>query len=205
MYSLKNEKGGEAMTEAEKNILRKFPHRTISIGVTEDGHRRSIPVPWQLGCNAYNMRTPDIWLSPAELFAEDLWAELARLRVTGMYIFCPLEDYSFLSRLTALQDLAIYKGGALENLSFLRQMPDWFLLHIEDAVLENLCDLFPAGVRPGMGSRNVCLSGCTVADPSVPEGTRLSELLILMPEGSGDRERWNAIPCSKFSYFEYRT
>ena len=78
-------------------------------------------------------------------------------------------------------------------------------LHIEDAVLENLRDLFPAGVRPGMGSRNVCLSGCTVADPSVPEGTRLSELLILMPEGSGDRERWNAIPCSKFSYFEYRT
>jgi hypothetical protein len=72
-------------------------------------------------------------------------------------------------------------------------------------VLENLRDLFPAGVRPGMGSRNVCLSGCTVADPSVPEGTRLSELLILMPEGSGDRERWNAIPCSKFSYFEYRT
>jgi hypothetical protein len=122
-----------------------------------------------------------------------------------MYIFCPLEDYSFLSRLTALQDLAIYKGGALRDLRFLRQMPDWFLLHIEDAVLENLRDLFPAGVRPGMGSRNVCLSGCTVADSSVPEGTRLSELLILMPEGSGDRERWNAIPCSKFSYFEYRT
>ena len=126
MYSLKNEKGGESMTEAEKQILRKFPHKTISLGVTEDGHKRSIPVPWQMGCNAYNMRTPDLWLSPAELSDEDLWAELARLRVTGMYIFCPLEDYSFLSRLTAIQDLAIYKGGALRDLRFLRQMPDWF-------------------------------------------------------------------------------
>ena len=60
MYSLKNEKGGEAMTESEKQILRKFPHKTISIGVTEDGRRRSVHVPWQMGCNAYNMRTPDI-------------------------------------------------------------------------------------------------------------------------------------------------
>ena len=194
------------MTESEKQILRKFPHKTISLGVTEDGRRRSIHVPWQFGCNAYNMRTPDIWLSPAELPDEDLWAELGRLRVTGMYIFCPLEDYSFLSRLTALQDITIYQGGKLRDLRFLRQMPDWFLLHIEDAVLEDLDDLFPAGVRPGMGSRNVCLSGCTVADVSAleREDVRLSELLILMPDGSSDRERWQRIRCSKFSYFEYR-
>lgn len=195
------------MTEAEKQILRKFPHKTISLGVTEDGHgRKSIHVPWQLGCNAYNMRTPDLWLSPAELLDEDLWAELGRLRVTGMYIFCPLEDYSFLSRLTALQDITIYQGGKLRDLRFLRQMPDWFLLHIEDAVLDGLDDLFPAGVRPGMGSRNVCLSGCTVADVSAleREDVRLSELLILMPDGSSDRERWQRIRCSKFSYFEYR-
>ena len=194
------------MTESEKQILRKFPHKTISLGVTEDGHRRSIHVPWQMGCNAYNMRTPDIWLSPAELSDEDLWAELGRLRVTGIYIFCPLEDYSFLSRLTALQDITIYQGGKLRDLSFLRQMPDWFLLHIEDAVLENLDDLFAAGARPGMGSRNVCLSGCTVADVSAleREDVRLSELLILMPEGRSDRERWERIRCSKFNYFEYR-
>jgi hypothetical protein len=32
----------------------------------------------------------------------------------------------------------------------------------------------------------------------------LSELLILAPEGSGDRARWERFPCSKFSYFEYR-
>ena len=78
------------MTEAEKQILRKFPHKTISLGVTEDGHRRSIPVPWQMGCNAYNMRTPDIWLSPAELSDEELWAELGRLRAALEYMSCEL-------------------------------------------------------------------------------------------------------------------
>ena len=188
------------MTQAEKQILRRFPHKTISIGVTEDGRRRSVHVPWQMGCNAYNMRTPDIWLSPAELHDEDLWAELGRLRVVGMYSFCPMDDYSFLSRLTELQDIAIYKGGALRSLSFLRRNPDWFMLHIEDAVLDDLDDLIPADTR----RRNVCLSGCTVGDVSALERVNLTELLILMPEGSSDRARWQQIPCVKFSYFEYR-
>ena len=189
------------MTEAEKNILRNYPHKTISLGVTTDGHRRKgIHIPWQLSCNAYNMRTPDIWLSPAELEDSELWEELARLRVVGCYIFCPLEDYSFLNRLTAMQDLAIFRGGALRDLSFLRQMPEWYMLHIEDAVLDDLEDLIPA--KPWM--RNVCLSGCIVTDNTALSRVNLSELLILMPEGSGGRERWQHIPCSKFSYFEYR-
>jgi hypothetical protein len=79
-------------------------------------------------------------------------------------------------------------------------MPDWYLLHIEDAVLDDLEDLIPADPR----RRNVCLSGCTVADNAALERVNLSELLILALEGSGDRERWARFPCSKFSYFEYR-
>lgn len=189
------------MTESDRQFLRSYPRKYISIGVTEDGHgRRSIHVPWQLSANAWNMRTPDVWLSPAELEDGELWQELKELQVIGMYIYCPLEDYAFLNRLTGLQDIAIFKGGALESLSFLGSNPDWFLLHIEDAVLPDLHDLVPGDTR----RRNVCLSGCTVADISALEGVRLSELLILMPEGSGERDRWKNIPCSKFSYFEYR-
>lgn len=188
------------MTEADKQTLRSFPRRTISLGVTEDGRGRSIHVPWQLGCNAYNMRTPDLWLSPAELLDGELWEELNRLRVIGMYILCPLEDYGFLDRLTQLQDIAIYKGGNLRSLSFLRGNPDWFMLHIEDAVLSDLTDLIPAAPM----RRNVCLSGCTVGDISALEEVNLSELLILSPEGSSDRERWQRIKCSKFGFFAYR-
>ena len=193
------------MTEADRQFLRDYPHKYISIGITADGHsRRSVWVPWERTGNAMNMRTPDLYFSPEELRDQELWAELGRFHIVGCYIFCPLEDYGFLSRLTELQDLNIYKGGALRDLSFLRQMPDWFQLHVEDAVLDNLEDLFPAGERKGVHSICVCLSGCAVADISALEGVYLSELVILMPQGSADKDRWKEIRCGKYTYHEYR-
>ena len=193
------------MTEADRQALRSYPKKYLSIGITADGRsRRSVWVPWERTGNAMNMRTPDLYFSPEELLDEALWTELERFHVVGCYIFCPLEDYGFLTRLTELQDLNIYKGGALRDLRFLRQMPDWFQLHVEDAVLRDLSDLFPEGGRRGVHSICVCLSGCTVADVAVPEGTRLSELVILMPQGSNDRDRWKDIPCGTYTYHEYR-
>ncbi len=196
------------MTEADRQFLRNYSKKYLSIGITADGQsRRSVWVPWDGTANAMNMRTPDLYFSPDELRDEDLWAELQRFHIVGCYIFCPLEDYGFLNRLTELQDLNIYKGGALRNLSFLRQMPEWFQLHVEDAVLENLEDLFPDGPRKGIHSYCVCLSGCTVADHSAltREGIRLSELVILMPQGSNARDRWTDVRCGKYRYFEYKT
>ena len=196
------------MTQSQREKLSSFPHKTLSIGITADGSpRRSGWVPWQSMANAFNMRTPDIYLAPEDLRDEALWAELSRFRVNGCYIFCPLEDYSFLTRLTQLQDLTIHQGGALRDLAFLRQMPQWFQLHIEDAVLENLDDLFPDGPRKGIYSICVCLSGCQVADLSAltREDIWLSELVILMPEGSGEKDRWKHIRCGTYTYHEYRT
>ena len=195
------------MTEQDRKFLRSYSKKYISIGITADGRgRRSVWVPWQNTGNAMNMRTPDLYFSPEELLDEELWEELKRFHIVGCYIFCPLADYGFLTRLTEMQDLNIYKGGALRSLSFLRQMPEWFQLHIEDAVLENLDDLFPDGLRKGIFSICLCLSGCTVKDHSAltQPDVRLSELVILMPEGSNDRDRWADVRCGKYSYFEYR-
>ena len=195
------------MTEQDRQFLRGYSKKYISIGITADGRgRRSVWVPWQNTGNAMNMRTPDLYFSPEELQDEELWEELKRFHIVGCYIFCPLDDYGFLTRLTEMQDLNIYKGGALRSLSFLRQMPEWFQLHIEDAVLENLDDLFPSGLRKGIFSICVCLSGCTVRDHSAltQPDVRLSELVVLMPEGSNDKERWTDVRCGKYSYFEYR-
>lgn len=193
------------MTEADRQSLRNYSKKYISIGITTDGRsRRSVWVPWERTGNAMNMRTPDLYFSPEELRDEELWTELERFHVVGCYIFCPLEDYSFLTRLTQLQDLNIYKGGALRDLSFLRSMPDWFQLHVEDAVLADLSDLFPEGRRKGIHSICVCLSGCTVADVAVPEHLRLSELVILMPQGSNAKARWAHIPCGTYTYHEYK-
>ena len=195
------------MTEQDLQTLRNFPHEYLSIGITEDGHsRQSVWVPWETTGNAFNMRTPDLYLSPAELADEEFWTELERFHVVGCYIFCPLEDYSFLNRLPELQDITIHQGGSLRDLRFLRNMKGWFQLHVEDAVLENLDDLFPEGARKGLFSICVCLSGCTVKDLSAltREGIYLSELVVLAPEGSNDKERWKAVRCGKYSYFEYK-
>lgn len=193
------------MTEAQREKLNSYPHKYLSIGITSDGKpRKSVWVPWEGTGNAFNMRTPDIYLTPEDLDDEALWMELQRFHVHGCYIFCPLEDYSFLFRLTGLEDLNIYKGGALRDLAFLRRMPGWFQLHVEDAVLEDLSDLFPDGPHRGGHSTCVCLSGCSVKDISALEGVNLSELVILAPEGSNDRERWKSVRCGKFTYHEYR-
>ena len=193
------------MTESERQFLREYSKQYLSIGITADGKpRRSVWVPWELTGNAMNMRTPDLYFSPEELQDEALWEELKRFHIVGCYIFCPLDDYGFLYRLTELQDLNIYKGGALRDLRFLRTMPEWFQLHVEDAVLENLDDLFPDGPRKGILSCCICLSGCQVADLSALENVRLSELVILMPEGTNDKDRWKAVRCGKYTYHEYR-
>ena len=193
------------MTESERQFLREYSKKYLSIGITADGKpRRSVWVPWHSTGNAFNMRTPQIYLAPADLTDEALWAELSRFHVNGCYIFCPLEDYSFLERLPELQDLNIYKGGALRSLGFLRSMPEWFQLHVEDAVLTDLNDLFPDGPRKGILSCCICLSGCQVADLSALENVRLSELVILMPEGSNDKDRWKSVRCGKYTYHEYR-
>lgn len=193
------------MTESERQFLREYSKKYLSIGITADGKpRRSVWVPWELTGNAMNMRTPDLYFSPEELQDEALWEELKRFHIVGCYIFCPLDDYGFLYRLTELQDLNIYKGGALRDLRFLRTMPEWFQLHVEDAVLENLDDLFPDGPRKGILSCCICLSGCQIADLSALENIRLSELVILMPEGSNDKDRWKSVRCGKYTYHEYR-
>lgn len=193
------------MTESQRQFLREYSKKYLSIGITADGKpRRSVWVPWELTGNAMNMRTPDHYFSPEELQDEALWEELKRFHIVGCYIFCPLDDYGFLYRLTELQDLNIYKGGALRDLRFLRTMPEWFQLHVEDAVLTDLNDLFPDGPRKGILSCCICLSGCQVADLSALENVRLSELVILMPEGTNDKDRWKAVRCGKYTYHKYR-
>lgn len=195
------------MTESDRQFLREYSKASISIGITADGKaRRSVRVPWAYDSNAYNMCIPDLYFSPEELADGELWTELQRFTILGCYIFCPLEDYSFLTRLPRLRDITICRGRALKNLEFLRATPDWLQLHIEDAVLENLDPLFPDGPRKGFFSRCVCLSGCTVADHSAlvhPE-IRLSELVILAPQGANQRDRWTDVRCGKYTYYEYK-
>lgn len=61
------------MTEQDRQFLREYSKKYISIGITADGRgRRSVWVPWQNTGNAMNMRTPDLYFSPEELLDEEL-------------------------------------------------------------------------------------------------------------------------------------
>lgn len=195
------------MIESQRQLLESTTSNYLSLGITGDGEpRRSIAVPWERTANAFNMRTPDMWISPEDLSDPALWTALERFRVTGCYIFCPLEDYSFLTRLPLLQDIHICQGAGLKDLEFLRPMNDWFQLYIEDASLPTLTPLFPAGPRKGFHSYCVGLAGCTVGDISALEDREiyLSELVILVPKGTNERERWRTIRCGTYTYHEYR-
>lgn len=195
------------MTESQLQMLQNYPHQYVSIGITPGAQpRTSFWVPWERTGNAHNMRVPDIFLDPGDLQEAQVWAWLDSRKVNGCFIFCPLEDYSFLSRLPHLEGITILRGGALRDLHFLRDLPNWFQLHVEDAELEDLADLFPEGRKQQIIGYCVCLAGCTVRDHTalLRPDIRLSELVILAPEGSDDRERWKAVRCGKYSYYEYR-
>lgn len=195
------------MLESQLELLRQRSGKPVSIGITENGEpRRSIPVPWQRDMNAYNMRTPNVYLSPGDLTVPAVRELLSGCRVVGCYVFCPTEDYGFLWDFPRLQDIHIRGGFALKSLDFLRGMEDWFQLCIWDAELPDLDALFPEGVHKGLHSYCVCFNGCTIADISAleREDIRLSELVILVPQGSNERERWQNVRCGKYTYHEYR-
>lgn len=195
------------MIESQLALLRQRSGKPVSIGITETGEpRRSVPVPWQRTMNAYNMRTPDVYLSPDDLEKPEVRELLAGCRVVGCYAFCPMEDYGFLSDFSQLQDIHIRSGFALKSLEFLRAMEEWFQLCVWDAELPDLDDLFPEGMRRGIHSCCVCFNGCTVGDISAleREDVRLSELVILVPRGANQRERWQNVRCGKYTYYEYQ-
>ncbi|MBQ2920862.1 MAG: hypothetical protein IJE58_06740, partial [Oscillospiraceae bacterium] len=59
------------MLGSQRQKLTEHTGKYLSIGITEDGApRRSVWVPWHSTGNAFNMRTPQIYLAPADLTDE---------------------------------------------------------------------------------------------------------------------------------------
>ena len=189
------------MLASQREKLLQYEGKYLKFGITEGGiPRTSIPVPWEGTAHAFNMRTPDVYLAPEDLQDAELLAQLQEFRILGCYIFAPLESYSFLEGFTTLQDLYIRGGAAIRDLSFLKELKDLSMFYLEDAALQDLEHLFT-----GDGFYGYCLGlcNCRVAELT-PLHHRLSELLILQPEGTGERERWRALSPLKYYYYEYR-
>lgn len=164
-------------------------------------------MPWKHTCNAFNMKTPDLWLAPEDLEDLEVLEMLRQSRVVGCYCFCPLEDYSVLRHFPHIWDLQIHKGQQLKDLRFMENMGEWFQLYIEDAQLEDLKPAFPGNWREkGLHSYCVGFVGCRIRDISalLREDIRLNELVICQPEGTCEKDRWKSVRASSYQYYEYK-
>lgn len=197
------------MLQQEREKLWNRESEYLSIGITQGGRPRgSIAVPWIRTGHAFNMRTPNVYLSPQDLLDEEIMAKVCQFRVIGCYIWVPLTDYSFIRRFAALEDLYILRGENIRDLEFLEGLLECDMIFLQDAQLQNLekiVQLHQQGQGIFHGPRCLCLEGCRVEDMSalLQEGVWFSELLIACPKGSNEQERWEAVDAIDRSYVEY--
>lgn len=197
------------MLQSQKEILEKLNGDYFGIGITQSGEPYGpIAVPWDSMASAFNMKTPQVYLSPEDIKNPEIFAILKNSQVVGCYIFDPLEDYSFIAEFTELRDVFIMCGGNITDISFMKNLKEWFMFYIEDAHLQNLEPLFPTQEkRAGIFPYCVGFGGCEIEDISALETPEiyLSELIVICPKGANERERWQNIRCGDFGYYEYES
>lgn len=185
-----------------KEKMDQYPHKYISIGITKTGEGYgNYPVPWDTTGNAYNMKIPDVYLAKEDLADEEIMSRLRELVVCGCYIYCPLEDYSFLEAFHGMMDLNIFEAYRLQDLSFLKKFKNCNLLFIAKAHLKNLDEIV---VQRGVGyearPQNLALYDCTVDSLDILETTDcwFHELIVYNPADRNERDRWKNIRKAKY-------
>lgn len=174
-------KGGGTMRDDQMELLKKTDKSYLSLGISEDGScRQRIPIPWQNTGTAFNMRLPMVWLEPDDLEDAQLMEYLESFQVRGMYIFTPLEDYSFISRFQGLWDVYICRGGGWIDISFMRKIPDWSMFYLCDAIIPDISPVFTTRREMIFKRRKVCLTNYRIDSSEDDSGdiTFISELLI---------------------------
>lgn len=193
------------MVESQREKLFTRTSEYLNIGITKHGEpRMTISVPWDRTANAFNMRTPDVYFAREDFDDPKIMEYLSNFHVLGCYIFTPLPDYDFLAQFTEIWDMYIEYGGAIQDLSFMRNMREWFMLYIEDAHLKDLNDLFPEDrIKYSLNSRCMGFYHCQVDDISAMLGKQiyLSELLIwAQEENPEEKAKWKAARAGRFRY-----
>lgn len=198
------------MLESERNKLNNRESEYLSIGITQGGVPRvTIGVPWEATAHAFNMRTPNVYLSPEDLQDEEVMVLIESYKVIGCHIWAPLTDYGFLARFKDLQDINIKNGDAICNLGFLSELYDCRMLYMQNAKLKNLNMIVE--VKKNSTAMFGCLrciglDNCNIEDLSVfeTEKVHFSEFLIWKPEGTNERDRWNRVSAGTKRYYEYK-
>ena len=192
------------MKEEQRQKLINRKSDWIGIGVTPTGEPvGSIHVPWYHDTQAYNMKTPDVFLEPHDLLDGELMGELSALRVVGVYAFCPLPDYTALTLFPDLFDLNLYHAEGLEDLEFTKELPELGMLFLEGARLPNLDPLFTERRRR---FRCLAMYDCRVEDLESLQNYPwyMSEIIIANPKNRDERDRWKAVKAAKVRYYDLK-
>ena len=206
-------RGGLEVENLTLQTLEQYDGAYLSIGITEGGRpRRCIGVPWDRTVTAMNMRLPQLYLSEEEIQDPQILARLQNYKVCGVYIFIPLQDYSFLAEFPWLEDVNIRQAQNLSSLEFLRGKP-WKMLYLENAHLADLAPAFEPR-RTGKPEKegmffalphhlNLALCDCEVDEVKdiCGDWVRFSELLIFH-RGKEEKERWKKARVNTFKYYE---
>jgi len=186
------------MLEVERNKLMSRKSKYLSIGITKDGTSVGIiPIPWKSMAHSYNMRIPDVYISPDDLNNSIIWEKIKSFKVIGLYIWTPLEKYDFINRLHALQDIFIMDAKCLNELDFLEENRECMMLMLHGAELDTLDKIVAANNRKDnlfCGLNCVALCNCEVKDLTVFEKEEhyFSEFLLWLPKGK-NKKRWKVV------------
>ena len=194
-------------TEKQKLIAKESCY--VSIGITEDGLlRTAISIPWEKTAHAFNMKLPDVYLEPNDLFDDEVMNLLSDFTVIGCYIWASLESYDFLSNFPSIRDLSIRNANALRTLDFLSYLKECRMMYLHRANLQSLNEIWAANREsrhsPLCGLHCVALCQCRVDDLIPPHAGEcyFSEFLIWENKEFANHERWNGVPAATFRYTE---
>ena len=177
----------------------------ISVGISNGGNNRvgAISVPWELTAHAYNMKIPDVFIAPEDLNDKDLMNMIKTFHVVGCYVFTQLDDYSFIAEFEDIRDVYIIDGVNVKDLSFLNNLKNWHILHLERAHLKDLKPILQSSLQKRwLPVFCLSFSECTIDDVSaLYEVKQIAELIVVGEDNDEERSKWRSVPAHIHRYY----
>lgn len=199
------------MLETERQKLFDPKREYLQLGISEGGvHYNTTAVVWVNTVSAYNMRCPNVSIAPEDLQDKEIFDRICSLKVIGLYIYAPLDDYSFISRFPDLMDLCIRCAHKLKNLDFLKDTPDLGMLFLDGATLPDLDIIWKVKASGGgfLPFRCVGLFNCNIGRATEPfkPSQRFTEFLVwsLAENAERDREMWSSVSALTKKYYQIK-
>ena len=195
------------MKKEEKEKLLNHKSEYISIGITDDGVAyNGFSIPWESMANAYNMRLPNVFITPNDLNNEEIMNLILSKKVIGCYCWSALETFDFVSSFLDIEDINIFKGENLINIDFIRSLNELRMLFIKDANLYDIDAILdmPQSKRELPRLKSVGLYNCHVKDISMflEKEHRFKEFLVWNKIGELERKKWEIVSALKRKCYE---